>query len=81
MLKKCEIPVESLYKKINFGTFKFKTTAEVDDLDSVIGQERAVSAINFALEIEDAGYNILKRGNKWSGKMIHQVKVATLLCD
>ena len=48
--------------------FTFKTTAEVDPLDKVIGQERAVQAIEFGLNIKSPGYNIFVTGIEGTGK-------------
>jgi lon-related putative ATP-dependent protease len=48
--------------------FTFKTTAEVDPLDKVIGQERAVQAIEFGLNIKSSGYNIFVTGIEGTGK-------------
>ena len=42
--------------------FEFASTAEVEPLDSVIGQERAVRAINLGLNMHRPGYNIFITG-------------------
>ncbi len=68
MLKKCIVPAEQLRKTVNLGRYKFNTTAEIDILSTVIGQERAVSSINFALDIGDSGYNIFVSGRYGTGK-------------
>jgi len=54
--------------------FTFKSTAEVDPLDNVIGQERAVQAIEFGLR----KINHYQRHRKWacqkfiiSGRLVH----------
>ncbi len=48
--------------------FKFKNTSEVKPLDTVIGQERAVKAIDFGLNMQDPGYNIFVTGLAGTGK-------------
>jgi lon-related putative ATP-dependent protease len=48
--------------------FTFKNTAEVNPLDEVIGQERAVQAINFGLKMKSPGYNIFVTGLEGTGK-------------
>lgn len=48
--------------------FKFKSTAEIDPLDEVIGQERAVRAITLGLNMKQPGYNIFITGLEGSGK-------------
>ncbi len=51
--------------------FNFKTTAEVDPLDRIIGQDRAIEALKLGLGIKDAKnrYNIYVAGGPGTGKM------------
>ncbi|MGD9366574.1 MAG: ATP-binding protein [Desulfobacteraceae bacterium] len=48
--------------------FKFQSTADIDPLDEVIGQERAVRAINLGLNMHQPGYNIFITGLEGTGK-------------
>jgi lon-related putative ATP-dependent protease len=48
--------------------FPFATTAELKPTDEVIGQRRAVSAIEFGLSIGNHGYNIYISGIPGTGK-------------
>jgi lon-related putative ATP-dependent protease len=48
--------------------FDFTTTAELEPLDEVIGQKRAVQAIAFGLEMVSPGYNIFVTGRDGTGK-------------
>jgi lon-related putative ATP-dependent protease len=48
--------------------FKFKSTADIDPLEEVIGQERAVQAIEFGLNMKSSGYNIYVTGIEGTGK-------------
>jgi len=48
--------------------FNFKDTSEVESLDVVIGQERAVKAIDFGLNMKSPGYNIFVTGIEGTGK-------------
>jgi len=68
MYKKCEVPLQMLRKRVDLSRYEFATTAEIRPLDSVIGQERAVSSINFALEIDDSGYNLFVTGTHGTGR-------------
>ncbi|NOX90337.1 MAG: AAA family ATPase [Calditrichaeota bacterium] len=68
MLKKCLLSPAQLNKRVNLNRLKFETTAEVPFLSSVIGQERAVSSINFALEMDKSGYNVFVSGHYGSGR-------------
>ena len=49
--------------------FKFKTTEELNPLNEVIGQERAVRALECGLGIKDNRYNIYVAGGPGTGKM------------
>ncbi len=48
--------------------FKFSSTAEIDPLDEVIGQERAVRAIELGLNMHRPGYHIFVTGPEGTGK-------------
>ena len=48
--------------------FSFKTTKELKPLDRVIGQQRAVQAIEFGLNMDSKGYNIFVTGLQGTGK-------------
>lgn len=68
MSKKFELKVSDLRLICDPKTFKFKNTSEVKPLDTVIGQERAVQAIDFGLNMQDPGYNIFVTGLASTGK-------------
>ena len=48
--------------------FEFKSTAEIEPLDEVIGQKRAVQAIEFGLNMKNPEYNIFVTGIEGTGK-------------
>jgi lon-related putative ATP-dependent protease len=48
--------------------FAFKNTSQIEPLDTVIGQKRAVSAIEFGLNMKSPGYNIFVTGLEGTGK-------------
>lgn len=68
MIKKFELKSADLRSICNPKMFTFKNTSEVDPLDKVIGQERAVQAINFGLNMKSPGYNIFVSGIEGTGK-------------
>ncbi len=63
-----EIPVEALFKHCDPAQFDFQDTSALDPLETVIGQERAVQAIDFGLNMKSAGYNIFVTGPVGTGK-------------
>lgn len=50
------------------AVFDFTSTADIDPLDEVIGQQRAVRAINLGLSMNQPGYNIFIAGLEGTGK-------------
>ncbi|MHB1344641.1 MAG: Lon protease family protein [Thermoleophilia bacterium] len=62
------LPVEKTYRHCDPASFDFTTTAELPPLDTVIGQERAVGAVDFGITIASEGYNIYALGPPGTGK-------------
>ncbi|UCE06883.1 MAG: AAA family ATPase [bacterium] len=63
-----ELPIEKLSYYCDPSQFKFKSTAELKPLDEVIGQERAVAAIDFGVDLKSYGYNIFALGPVGAGR-------------
>jgi lon-related putative ATP-dependent protease len=66
-------PVESLRPKqlcrtCDGSQFDFNSTAELEDLGDIIGQERAVDAVQFGIGIRREGYNLFALGPSGTGK-------------
>lgn len=59
---------ELLYRYCDPELLAFATTAELDDLNEIIGQARAVDAIRFGVGIRHDGYNIFVLGRAGSGR-------------
>lgn len=59
---------ERLYQRTDPALFNFQTTAELEDLDAVIGQPRAVAAVQLATGIERDGFNVFALGPAGTGK-------------
>jgi len=68
MTAKNEVQPADLRCLCDPSIFDFKTTADVEPLDEVIGQERAVRAITFGLEMQSSGYHIFVTGPEGTGK-------------
>ena len=62
------LPPADLYKKCNPARFSFKTTAELDDMQEIIGQQRAIKAVQFGIGIRRHGYNLFIMGPPGTGK-------------
>jgi lon-related putative ATP-dependent protease len=50
------------------ASFAFATTAELEPISDIIGQERAVAAVEFGIGIRRPGYNIFALGSPGTGK-------------
>ena len=57
----------------NFSTLlpDFKCTSEIEDLNEMIGQKRAVKAVEFGLNMQHPGYNIFVSGLPGTGKITY----------
>ena len=68
MAKVEPLGIEALCRHCDPDQFQFETTAELDDLKEVIGQDRAVDAIRFGIGIQQEGYNLFAVGPNGTGK-------------
>lgn len=74
ILKKTELNVEELRKKMNCTSFEFETTEDLPGLKDFIGQERAVKAMSFGLAVNSKGYNIFVLGEPGSGRTTYALE-------
>jgi lon-related putative ATP-dependent protease len=63
-----ELTADQLRRVCDPGEMAFQSTAELEQLDEIIGQERATRAIEFGLDIPYYGYNIYALGPAGAGK-------------
>lgn len=61
--------VEDLYRCCDDKVLRFETTDEIPPLEGTIGQERALSAIDFGLSLDSSGFNIFLLGENGTGRM------------
>ena len=59
--------------------FTFRTTAELEPLEGIIGQDRAVKAFDFGLAVKMKGYNIYMSGPSGTGKTTYARRSAEKL--
>jgi lon-related putative ATP-dependent protease len=59
---------DQLYRRCDPEQFAFATTAELEDLTDIIGQERAVAAVKFGIGIRREGYNLFALGPNGTGR-------------
>lgn len=62
------LPVADLYTRCDLSSLAFATTEELPDLPGMLGQARAVDAVDFGLSIQREGYNLFVMGPPGMGK-------------
>jgi predicted ATP-dependent protease len=68
MAPKEPLKPEVLYQSCDPQQFRFETTADLEELKDVIGQPRAVEAVQFGIGIRRQGYNLFSLGPAGIGK-------------
>src|SRR5262245_9408207 len=63
-----ELRAEELCRRCDPSQFTFKTTEDLQPLTEILGQPRAVEAVQFGIDIEGEGYNIFLMGPPGAGK-------------
>jgi lon-related putative ATP-dependent protease len=63
-----ELSFEKLRKNCDPKLMGCETTEELSPLEAIIGQERALKALRFGLEIQQRGFNIYAAGESGTGK-------------
>ena len=59
---------EALYRRCDPAELPFQTTTDLKDIDRVLGQERALEALEFGIGIRRQGYNLFALGPPGTGK-------------
>ncbi len=59
---------EQLYRKCNPHKFGFSSTAELEEMMSALGQDRAISAVELGINIKSKAYNLFCLGPEGTGK-------------
>ena len=68
-LEQRRVPLENLSVNIDSRDLEFNDTSELQPLkEGIIGQERAVKAMDFGLRIKQKGYNLFLTGPAGTGK-------------
>lgn len=63
-----ELKPEQLKRHFDHNVLEFETTADIQPLEGIIGQERAIRAMDFGLKVERQGYNIYVAGLTGTGR-------------
>ncbi len=68
MPQRFKVPASQLTRVCTDDPFDFTSTADLPPLDRVIGQKRAIEAIDFGLNMKGKGYHIFISGPEGTGK-------------
>ncbi|PIE17058.1 MAG: ATP-dependent protease [Proteobacteria bacterium] len=68
MTTRAPLPTEKLRASFDLSSLSFESTAELQDLKTPLGQERAVEAVKLGVGIRGRGYNLFVLGPSGSGK-------------
>jgi lon-related putative ATP-dependent protease len=64
-----EVPLDKLRWRLDPATLPFKSTDDLEPLDEIVGQKRAVEAFKFGMGIDSQGYNVFVTGMPGTGRM------------
>ena len=71
MKSKNELSYHDLKMTCNPNLFKFETTEELESIQSGIGQDRGIKALEFGLQVDVKGYNLYLEGPSGVGKTMY----------
>ena len=77
--KHTELSATALRWRLDPSALSFETTADLDSLQEIIGQDRGVEALRFGLGMDKPGYNVFVSGRPGSGrldivkKLLHEI--------
>lgn len=72
---KWKLNKEDMEIDVKFENFDFKTTKEIEKLNGIIGQVRAVEALDFGIHIQNDGYNIYVSGESGTGRKSYSLSL------
>ena len=71
MKKKNELNYKDLKLSCNPDIFKFETTADLEPIQTGIGQDRGIKALEFGIQVDVKGYNLYLEGPSGVGKTMY----------
>ncbi len=71
MKNKNELSFKDLKMTCNQDLFKFDTTEELENINTGIGQDRGIKALEFGLQVNVKGYNLYLEGPSGVGKTMY----------
>ena len=72
---KWELSKKDMEVDVRFEDFDFETTKDIEKLNGIIGQVRAVEALDFGIHIKNEGYNIYVSGESATGRKSYSLSL------
>ena len=72
---KWELSKKDMEVDVRFEDFDFETTKDIEKLNGIIGQVRAVEALDFGIHIQNDGYNIYVSGESGTGRKSYSLSL------
>ncbi|NQW22455.1 MAG: AAA family ATPase [SAR202 cluster bacterium] len=69
MGRKIELTADKLRRTFDLSAMEFDTTEQIEPIEGIVGQERALRALQTGLGIRNSGFNIYVSGPPGTGKM------------
>jgi lon-related putative ATP-dependent protease len=69
IMKNTPLDPSLLYKPCNVEQLRFNSTAELEDIDITVGQQRAVDAVKLGMRMHKNGFNIFAMAPSGTGKL------------
>ena len=79
-VERLKVPIECLTRVCDPDSLGFETTSDVSPLQGTIAQERAMSALELGLGINDDGFNIFVSGAPGSGRNVGAPRTSGAHC-
>ncbi len=80
MKKTNELNYKNLKMVCSPDQFEFESTAELDPIDTGIGQDRGIKALEFGLNVDVKGYNLYIEGPSGVGKTMYTKNYLNTIC-
>ncbi len=76
-----ELKPEDLRWQCNPDIFEFESTSDIEPIEGILGQERALKALKLGVDLRGPGYNIYIAGLSGTGKATAVKKMLERISD
>ncbi len=69
------LPPEALRRAADPRAYAFETTTELEPLERLVGQDRALDALAFGIAIDAPGFNVFILGDEGTGRRTSAIEL------